>query len=69
MNVFSSLAALPQGVISFVREARQELKTVQWPSREATVRFTALVIVVSAVIGLVTGALDFLLTLAVERLL
>ncbi|TSC72874.1 MAG: Protein translocase subunit SecE [Parcubacteria group bacterium Gr01-1014_38] len=56
-------------LVSFLREVRQELKGVQWPSREATVRFTALVIVVSAVVGLVTGAFDFLLTLAVERLL
>lgn len=63
-----SLVRLPS-LIDFLREVRQELKGVQWPSRETTVRFTALVIIVSAVVALVTGALDVLFTLAVERLL
>lgn len=67
--VFSALKAfrLPP-VLDFLREVRQELKGVQWPGRDTTVRFTVLVIIVSAVVGLVAGVFDFLLTLGVEQL-
>ena len=56
-------------LLTFLREVRQELKEVQWPSRQATIRLTALVIIVSAAAGVATGALDFLLTFIVEQFL
>lgn len=67
MNLFSTMTALPHGVISFVREARQELTTVQWPTRRDTVRSTVVILVVSLVVAAVTGMFDFLLTIVVER--
>ena len=68
--VLSALKAfrLPS-LLGFTREVRQELKGVQWPSRETTVRFTVLVIGVSAVVGIATSLLDALLTLGVEQIL
>lgn len=62
-----SLTTLPQNVISFIREARQELKNVQWPTRTVTLRYTVVIFVVSAVVAVATGALDQGLTLIVER--
>lgn len=56
------------GVVSFVRESRQELKTVQWPTRQETVRATLVILIVSALVAVATGAFDALLTLIVERL-
>lgn len=56
-------------LLGFLRDVRQELKEVQWPSRQATIRLTALVIIVSAITGLATGAFDVFLTFIVERLL
>lgn len=53
----------------FLREVRQELKAVQWPSRRSTVRFTVLIIVGTALVAVVVGAFDFLLTTGVERFL
>jgi preprotein translocase SecE subunit len=69
MNVFSKMTTLPQGVVSFVREARQELKIVQWPTRRDAVWYTIVILVVSAAVAAVTGALDAVLTLIVERAL
>lgn len=69
MNPLSTLTALPQGVVSFVREARQELKAVQWPTRRETVRSTMVILIMSAAVAAVTGVFDALLTLIVERLL
>lgn len=54
---------------SFLREVRQELKGVQWPSRTTTVRFTVLVVLVSLVFAFATGALDFMLAFLVDRFL
>lgn len=62
----SSLVALPQRTLAFFQEARQELKKVSWPSRETTIRYTMIVVISSLVAGLVTGGVDYLLTLLIE---
>lgn len=67
MDYFSKIAALLHGVVSFVREARQELRTVQWPTRRDTVRSTVVILIVSVVVAAVTGVFDLLLTFIVER--
>lgn len=41
----------PHVVVRMVRETRSELRKVVWPSREETLRLTAVVIIVSVVIG------------------
>ena len=53
----------------FLREVRQELKAVQWPSRRSTVRFTVLIIVATAMVAVAVGVFDLLLTTGVERFL
>lgn len=69
MSVSAPMAFRLSSLLDFLRDVRQELKEVQWPSRETTIRLAALVIVVSAAAGLATGALDVLLTFIIERLL
>lgn len=39
------------GVVRFSQEAWQELSKVTWPTRETVIRFTVLVLVISAVIA------------------
>lgn len=43
----------------FFRESKQELKRVNWPSREDTVRYTVFVIAFSVVFAGYLGLLDF----------
>lgn len=50
-------------IINFLKEVREELSKVTWPSREQTVRYTVLVIIVALVVGLILGGLDYILTL------
>jgi len=45
---------------AFLRETRDELKKVVWPTRQETIRLTMVVIVVSLLVGLFLGGLDFL---------
>ena len=46
----------------------EELKKVTWPSREETIRLTAIVIGISLIIGLYIGIIDFLLAKGLEIL-
>lgn len=53
---------------TFLREVRQELNSVQWPSRATTIRFTVLIVAVTVAVAAATGAFDFGLSKLVERL-
>jgi preprotein translocase subunit SecE len=53
----------------FVQESRKELKKVNWPSREETIRFTVFVIVLSILIASFLGALDFIFLKALEQII
>ena len=55
--------------VTFVRETYDELKQVVWPSRKEIFRLTAIVILLSVLMGLYIGGLDWVLTKAVELLL
>jgi len=45
---------------AFLREVRDELKKVVWPTRQETIRLTLVVIVISLIVGLFLGGLDFI---------
>lgn len=49
-------------VISFLKEVREELSKVAWPTREQTTRYTVLVVIVAVAVGLFLGGLDYILT-------
>ncbi len=47
----------------FFSEVKTELAKVVWPSREETIRLTGIVILISLIVGLFVGALDYILTI------
>jgi preprotein translocase subunit SecE len=55
--------------ITFLKEVREELSKVVWPSQAEVVRLTVVVILVSVIVGLYLGAIDFLLTKFTEVVL
>ncbi|OGY53277.1 MAG: preprotein translocase subunit SecE [Candidatus Buchananbacteria bacterium RIFCSPLOWO2_01_FULL_40_23b] len=54
-------------LITFIKEARIELKKVTWPTRQDTIRSTVSVIIVSAGIALFLGILDFLFQFVLDK--
>ena len=56
-------------MIGFLRQVRGEITKVTFPAREDVIRLTVLVIVISIVVGIYLGALDFLFLQALEYLL
>jgi preprotein translocase subunit SecE len=53
----------------YVLSAKEELKKVSWPSRENTVRYSALVIVVSVCVAAFFASLDVGFTKLVDALI
>lgn len=64
-----SVAGVPAAIVRFVKEARDELKKVTWPSREATLRYTIIVIIASLAVGGIIGGIDYIFTLLLERII
>lgn len=48
-------------IVQFIKESRQELKKVVWPTREETVRHTLTVIIMSGALALFLGGIDYAL--------
>ncbi len=44
----------------FIKEARAELRKVNWPTREQTAKYTGLVVGLSLAVAFFLGALDYL---------
>lgn len=56
-------------IVTFLSEVKEELQKIVWPSREQTIRYTILVLVVATAVGLFLGGLDYILTLLTNILL
>lgn len=56
-------------LVSFLKEAQQELAKVSWPSREQAIRFTLIVITISLVVAVFIGGLDFIFTKLMELII
>lgn len=54
--------------VAFAGDLIEEMKKVSWPTRKETIRLTAIVIIISLIIGLYIGIIDVLLTKALEML-
>ncbi len=48
--------------VGFLKEVRDELQKVVWPTRDEIVRLTGVVIIVSAIVAIYLGGADFILT-------
>ncbi len=53
----------------YIREAREELRKVTWPSRQTTVKYSLIVIVLCLVLAAFFGGLDWVLTQGLEWLI
>jgi len=49
-------------LITYFKEVRLEMKKVNWPTRQDTMRFTAIVVAISLGVAVILGAFDFIFT-------
>ena len=52
---------------AFLKEVRLEIKKVNWPTRQQTIRYTLIVLGISFTVALFLGSLDFLFTILLEK--
>jgi preprotein translocase subunit SecE len=56
-------------LFSFIQDAVSELKTVQWPTREETIKLTTYVVVVSLIVGIIITGIDYVLNLGISYII
>lgn len=54
-------------IFSFIKESKEELQKVAWPSKQKTINYTITVIAVSIVVSLFLGILDMIFSLVMEK--
>jgi preprotein translocase subunit SecE len=62
-----NLTNFPIKIVTFLKEVRLEMKKVNWPTRQQTVRYTLIVIGVSVAVAAFLGGLDFLFTTLLNK--
>ncbi len=68
-SLITQIFNLPSGLLTFIKQAREELKKVQWPTREVTTQYTIVVIFSSIVVGAFVGGVDYLLMRLLETII
>lgn len=56
-------------IINYVRESKEELRKVTWPSKQDTTRYSIVVMVLSILIAGFFGGLDWMLNLSLKSLI
>ena len=55
--------------VDFLKDVRLELSKVVWPKREEVIKLTLTIIIISTIVGVYLGALDFGFTKLLEVLI
>ncbi len=54
-------------IFSFIKESKEELQKVTWPTKQKTINYTITVVAVSLVVALFLGVLDMIFSLMMEK--
>jgi preprotein translocase subunit SecE len=61
------MPAITDKITTFLKEVRLEMKKVNWPSREETIKYTLIVIGVSLFVAIYLGGLDYVFSIFLNR--
>ncbi len=54
-------------ITQFLKEVRQEVRKVTWPTRAETFRYSLMVIVASLIVAIYLGGVDYVVANTLER--
>ena len=60
---------LPQKLVSFLKEVKLEIKKVNWPTRQETIKYTLMVIGVCFTVAVFLGGLDYIFATILDKLI
>jgi preprotein translocase subunit SecE len=52
---------------AFLKEVKKEIKKINWPTKQETIRYTAIVIGISIGVAIFLGGLDFIFNSLITR--
>lgn len=67
--LFDTMTPMATSPVTFLKETRDELKKVTWPTQQEVIRLTLLVIVLSLGVGLFIGGLDLIFAKVMQLLI
>lgn len=56
-------------LVDYIKEVRSELTKVVWPKRKEVIRLTLTILLISGIVGVYLGVLDYTLTKLLELLI
>jgi len=62
-----NIRQFPKKILTFLKEVRLEIKKVNWPTRQETLRYTLIVIGVSIAVAIFLGGIDFIFTTLLNK--
>jgi len=51
----------------FLKEVRQEVRKVTWPTKEETIRYSLMVVIASLLVAVYLGGIDYVVAEALKR--
>jgi preprotein translocase subunit SecE len=54
-------------LINFLKEVKMEIRKINWPDRNKTIKYTMVVLGITLIIAIYLGGLDFLFTFLLEK--
>jgi preprotein translocase subunit SecE len=54
-------------ISQFLKEVRQEVRKVTWPTKAETIRYSVMVIVASLIVAMYLGGVDYVVANLIER--
>lgn len=61
------IGEIPGKIITFLRESYLEMKKVNWPTRNETIKYTLIVIGISLAVAAFLGTIDFIFTTLLNK--
>ena len=66
-NIFGKIKNIFSRIIPFFKEVKLEVRKVNWPTRKEALRYTLIVVGVSAVVAIFLGGLDFIFAQLLDK--
>lgn len=63
------ISNFPKKIPPFLKEVRLEIRKVNWPTRQETLKYTLIVIASSVVVAVFLGGLDYIFSAIISRFL
>ena len=64
-----NITTIPNKIVAFLKEVKLEMKKVNWPTRDETIKYTLLVIGISVATAIFLGGIDFSFTALLNKFL